>query len=225
MSFGNVEVSMAELLCRIKAIDTKEESEALSDSDRNLRRELQEQYQCKAKEEEIKWRQRSRYLWLKEGDRNAKFFHNFASYRKRNNMISVLLDGDRRLESQNEICDHVLAFYKDLFTKEDCDCPSLDKLAFSMIDEAETDLIEKQFNEEEVKAAVFDLGGEKAPRPGVFPSAFFQIFWENIKEDVMNFMNEFHERGKLSKHIGASFITLMQRRQVQQTLETSNHLV
>lgn len=127
-------------------------------------------------------------------------------------MISVLLDGDRRLESQKEICNHVLAFYKDLFTKEDCDCPSLDKLEFSMIDEADADLIEKQFNKAEVKAAVFDLGGEKAPRPDGFPLSFFQIFWENIKEDVMNFMNEFHERGKLSKHIGASFITLIAKK-------------
>lgn len=37
--------------------------------------------------------------------------------------------------------------------------------------------------------------------------AFFQQFWDLLKEDIMDFM-EFHSRGKLSKSIGASFIAL-----------------
>lgn len=74
------------------------------------------------------------------------------------------------------------------------------------------DWLEKGFNEEEVKEAIFNWWGEKAPGPDGFPQAFFQIFWEDIKVNVMDFMREFPKRGKLTKHIGASFIPLIAKK-------------
>lgn len=122
------------------------------------------------------------------------------------------MDGARRFESKDKISNHVPSFYKDLFSKEEWVRPSLDNLEFSMIDEASASWLEKNFDEEEVKAAVFELRGDKALDPNGFPIAFFQFFWETIKQDVMQFMREFHKRGKLSKHIGASFITLIAKK-------------
>ena len=42
-----------------------------------------------------------------------------------------------------------MAFFKDLFSKEDWQRPSLDNLEFSLIDPAEADCLEKMFEEEE----------------------------------------------------------------------------
>ncbi|XP_074313417.1 uncharacterized protein LOC141648588 [Silene latifolia] len=44
------------------------------------------------KQEEIYWKQRSRALWLKEGDRNTKYFHKKAGQRKEKNHIAKLVD-------------------------------------------------------------------------------------------------------------------------------------
>ena len=53
---------MADLLHGIKEIDSKEEIGPLSESDLNIHQKVKDKFQCKAREEEIKWRQRSKAL-------------------------------------------------------------------------------------------------------------------------------------------------------------------
>ena len=65
------------------------------------------------------WRQRAQTHWLKNGDRNTKFYHAFASERRRRNRIKKLVrDGGGTVEDEQGIHNLITNFYKDLF----CSC-------------------------------------------------------------------------------------------------------
>ncbi|XP_058755190.1 uncharacterized protein LOC131628373 [Vicia villosa] len=119
-------------------------------------------------------RQKSRNLWLEEGDKNSRFFHNAIKDRQRRNAIS-------KLEGKDGI----------VLTEED------------------VVLMERSFTEEEVKEAVWSCDGNKSPGPDGFSLEFFKVCWNVIKDDVLLFVRDFHEKDILSKYCSSSFITLI----------------
>jgi hypothetical protein len=54
-------------------------------------------------QQKIHWMQRSRANWLRQGDRNTSFFHNFASARRKKNFISKLKN-NKVIGSKVRIC-------------------------------------------------------------------------------------------------------------------------
>ena len=82
-----------------------------------------EHYQAKADlerimlMEEISWRQKSRLLCLKEGDKNTKFFHRLANSHRRNNTIGQLLVDEEEINNQDTIKEKIVEFFFFFFDK------------------------------------------------------------------------------------------------------------
>ena len=55
-----------------------------------LKREAKEAFKKWVLMEETHWRQVSRELWLKEGDKNTGFFHRMANAHRRNNSLEKI---------------------------------------------------------------------------------------------------------------------------------------
>lgn len=136
--------------------------------------------------EEVIWKQRSRVTWLKEGDRNTRFFHLRASQRRKRNRINKLkrVDGSFT-EVDEEMAALTTTFYRDLYTSEGTE--NTDQLLDSVpvkVTGAMNDELLKPFNPEEVKAALFQMFPTKAPGPDGFPAHFFQRHWSVCGEEV-----------------------------------------
>jgi hypothetical protein len=70
-------------------------------------------------QEEIIWVQRARANWLKHGDRNTNFFHQYASARRQRNLIKGLVDDQGvRHEDIEEMKVITRDYFANLFTSE-----------------------------------------------------------------------------------------------------------
>lgn len=77
--FGDVEKDIKEAEASLEELDIKEGMEWLDDASKRKREELLFLVEDLAFKDEVKWRQRSKVKWAKDGDGNTKFFHKIAN--------------------------------------------------------------------------------------------------------------------------------------------------
>jgi exonuclease III len=211
--FGDVGIKRQQLECELQDFDDKESRSSLSLEEHILRDVCRAELENVAQLEEVSWRQKSRTLWLKEGDNNTKFFHKMAnSHRRYNYMDKVVVDGVV-YEEESEIREKVVHFYESLYQESETWRPMVDGLEFDGITATESALLERKFGKDEVLQVVKDLQGDKAPGPDGFTMAFFQKCWSVIEEDVMGFFDEVYHHCKFERSLNASFIALIPKRQ------------
>jgi hypothetical protein len=122
-SFGDIFKMKGEIENRLKNLQ-----ESMAKGDNREKTTLEEEnYRVKWKDitakEETFWKQRSRILWLEEGDRNTSFFHQLASNHKRRNTINSLEDeGGKEHKSKEDMGNHVVDYFTKAYKKETKDC-------------------------------------------------------------------------------------------------------
>ena len=168
--------------------------------------------------EETSWRQKSRETWLKEGDMNMGFFHRMANAHRRRNCINSISINDTRYDKEDEIREGLMNAFQNLLTTSDGWRPSLPDLALNEIGIEEAARLEEIFSEEEIWAAIFSLNSEKASGPDGFPLAFWSFCWDFVKNEVLGFFQEFHEQGRFVKHLNATFLVLIPKKQTVEDL-------
>jgi hypothetical protein len=67
------------------------------------------------------------------------------------------------------------------------------------------------FTEEEIKITIFKLAKGKTCRPDGFPSEFFQNYWEIIKTDIIDLLNDFYDNKVDLWRLNKAHITLLHK--------------
>jgi 23S rRNA maturation mini-RNase III len=97
--------------------DLKRELERLrrgpmTETNAESQKEIMVRLELMLEQEEIYWLQRARANWLKKGDRNTSFFHNYATKRRKKNSIKGLIDHNGVLQEDGGLmCDIVEEYF------------------------------------------------------------------------------------------------------------------
>ncbi|RVW12512.1 hypothetical protein CK203_082410 [Vitis vinifera] len=115
--------------------------------------------------EEAHWRQHSREIWLREGDRNTGFFHRMASAHRRNNIMGRIKVNGEWLVEEQEVREGVVNSFQQLLS-EDMDWQAdIGNIQVGCISQQEAESLEVPFVEIEIHSALMEMNGDKAPGP------------------------------------------------------------
>ena len=110
--FGNVENRLRKLWKDLNDLELIADSQPLTNEEILEKDQLRTKLEKVTLMEEICWRQKSRALWIREGDRNTKFFHKTAnSHRRFNTIDRLMVDGELPLD-QGTIVECITHFYR-----------------------------------------------------------------------------------------------------------------
>ncbi|KAI9113014.1 hypothetical protein K1719_015946 [Acacia pycnantha] len=122
-------------------------------------------------QEENYWWQRSRIAWLTSRDKNSKFFHLTTVIKRRRNSILCIKDENGMWTRDKHIINHLFTdYFTTLFSPVGPRhlMDALDPIEVKIDDTANEALL-RPVTKEEIRIAVFELGGSKAPGPDGFP--------------------------------------------------------
>ena len=172
--FSDLAFKKNNLLTELMDLDAREELVGLSDEDQIRHLQIKGDIEQLASLEEIPWRQKSRALYVKEGDNNTRFFHRLAnSHRNASQIKRIEVDGVL-YEDEPDVRSQLVFFYQGLFKETEVGRPTMDGLDFACIEEGERSSLEKEFTKEEVTQVLREMEGDKAPSFDGFTMAFFQ---------------------------------------------------
>ncbi|XP_022558258.1 uncharacterized protein LOC111206163 [Brassica napus] len=163
------------------------------------------------KAEEMFWKQKSRVFWLREGDRNTKFFHALTKQRRARNKITQLLDENGNIvEDEEGLVAIATSYFRQNFESSN---PEKIEEALAQVPTTITGDMNANLtapvSEWEVKLALFAMHPEKAPGPDGMTALFYQKFWDIVKEDLTLMVNKFLFEGVMASGLNDTNICLI----------------
>ena len=207
--FGLIDDNIRKLEDKIQNIDSVANSRSLEDHELQERNVAQVNLWTWLKRKESYWAQNSRSKWLKEGDRNTKYFHTMASIRKRKNTISSLLLDNTNFVDPAGIRKEAISYFQKIFNEEIDHRSRFENLGFKQLMPSHISMLMAPFSHDEINMAVASCDGNKAPGPDGFNFNFIKSAWEVIKHDIYDIVENFWATSKLPKGCNTTLIALI----------------
>ncbi|KAL8464782.1 hypothetical protein ACS0TY_034326 [Phlomoides rotata] len=201
--FGSMDKKIEDRRNEILKLDLVDDVIGLEEHEIIMRNELKAALFNDLKCKESLLSQKARCLWVKEGDVNSRFFHNYINkHRKMNEISGVSIEGIWR-EEVSEVKQGVFEFLKKHFSLVRRHIPILnERFTVRKVSKADNNMLTAEFTESEVKAVLDSCDISKSPGPDDINLGFLRDFWGLIKDDLMRFMGEFHRMHRQASEWG-----------------------
>ncbi|KAJ0780983.1 putative RNA-directed DNA polymerase [Helianthus annuus] len=189
--------------------------ENLAETRTLLEEELSERVECRnfvAEFDRLKHldlRQKSRSKWAVDGDENSAYFHHIINANISTNRLNGLMVDGVWCTNPVVIKEGLYNFFQHQFTepmpvRPVITCPNL-----AQISESEAGMLEAPFTVEEIKTAIWECDGDKAPGPDGFNFKFIKRCWSGFRADFVNLFNKFYTEESINQCCTSSFIALI----------------
>eukprot|EP00253_Pinus_taeda_P032686 PITA_32686 len=175
---------------------------------------LTQQWNNRCKQEESLWKQKSRILWLKEGEQNTKFFHRSAmDYRSANKILELKNSEGEIFRNHNEISallsDHFSRIAQEPGINREAAIQEITNTIPNSITEEKNWALRKTITMEEVEEAVRNMPNDKAPGPDGFTINFYKACWNIVKQDIWEIVEDSRRSKTILKSLNSTFIALV----------------
>ncbi|XP_019162216.1 PREDICTED: uncharacterized protein LOC109158777 [Ipomoea nil] len=164
-------------------------------------------------QEDVFWRQRAKQHWLRGADANTKYYHRYASARKKKNSVSKLLNENGVWVEGQDMNNVVINYFNTIFATSNPVCE--DSLFDEFGPRVTTDQNEAllcPYDVAEVKTALFAMYPDKAPGPDGMNPGFYQRFWDIVGEDVSAFAVNCLNSGEIPGDLNATNIVFIPKK-------------
>jgi len=180
-------------------------------------KELEKEHGELLQVEEVIWRQKSRAVWLKDGDKNTKFFHGKENQRSKTNEISKLKDEHGILWRGDENMERLLVnYFSSLFTTSDpvnmeltCEV-TRDRLSADHIS-----WCNRTYSDEEIEESIKQMHPLRAPGPDGLPALFYQKYWHLVGNDVKRLVKGILNNQESLRRLTGPLLSLSQKGKIQ----------
>jgi len=213
-SFGNILQDIKDIETKLEEIQKLFISGARTGAQMEEEKRLQTQLEERKRQEEIVWKQKSRVQWLKEGEKNTKFFHRAMMHRRHINRINHLEDSQGNLtRDHTKIEEELLRYYQDLLTEPQQDRTAAIRKVMAhiptLVTPEQNAALTRPITQEKVDQAVKEMAAGKAPGPDGFTVDFFHHCWDLVRQDVWEVVEESRASGLVLPALNSTFLALI----------------
>eukprot|EP00253_Pinus_taeda_P028466 PITA_28466 len=212
--FGNIFQEKATIEQKLEQIHKEGRAGRRDENSSEQEKELTQQWHTRCKQEETLWKQKSRVLWLKEGEQNTKNFHRSAiDYRNANKILELKNDEGGILRNHNDISvllsNHFSNIAQEPNVNREAAIQEITNAIPRLITEEQNWSLRKKITMEEVEEAVRSMPNDKAPGPDGFTINFYKACWEIVKYDIWEIVEDSRRSKTILKSLNSTFIALV----------------